>query len=248
MTDDISSLPADVDKNYALPYSRQEVDEKEGLILKIKDAMGNRFGRMKDPLTDSAWHKQGISVTRDEKRLHENPGFREKFQTIHEYAKATHELFQNVYEGYVEQLVQQSKEIAANPNLGFKEKSNLEEIWTRYNKFYLLSVRKGLTQQTTTPEEIDELLHYLLANADSKSKGKLLVCLRFSEFVKQRLDDFHRHHLKLIEDYKGSFLYLNSETATQVYDQLKQFSDTTKEIPPFTFLLDSNLMDLIVSQ
>jgi hypothetical protein len=224
------------------------VEEKEGLILKIKDAMSNRFGRMKDPLTDSAWHKQGISVSQDEKRLHENPGFLEKFQTIHEYAKATHELFQSVYEWHVEQLVQQSKEIAMNPNLGFKERSNLEDIWAKYNKFYLLSLRRGMTQQNTTPEEVDELLHYLFANADSRSKEKLQVCLEFNEFLKKGLDDFHKHHLKLIEDYKGSFLYLNSETATQVYTQLKQFSDTTKEIPSLTFGLDNNLIDLIVSR
>ena len=253
MTDDMDTLPRDIDTLYAMPYSDAEVEQQANLLSRLMNEMNQRVGRMVDPLTDPVWHEKGISVAHAKHRMLVYPDFWEKFKTILTFSKKVHEYIQAVMTNHVDKLFRTAEDFAGGVVVGRKEVIDFNRAWRDYVRTYDTWTFNNLFEPLpNAQQEVGGCLTFLHnkvgpvpAEGDNLVE-RVRVCQKNYDIIVKTLTSYRGIHETLVDRYRGDFSIIeNPQRANDVYMLLGQLYESANVVLVHADGLIKNLIELI---
>ncbi|HEY0079449.1 MAG TPA: hypothetical protein VGB73_12620 [Pyrinomonadaceae bacterium] len=246
LTTDVATLPADIDTQYALKYTEQEVQQKNFLVLRITNEIGTRLGRMRDPLTDSSYHQKGISVAQARHRLLVYPEFWEHYKNILAYAKHIHQQFQTVETGHTSILRRQVDETISSLNVGMREVAAFNKAWENYIRAFQTTQEFVYENMEDKKARLEASFDYLSQHAEG-AKAYVERCKGFYQLVTDRIETHLAVHNRIKNKYNGNFIELREpNSAINIYNLIQELAGNTQDLLIQADGLMRNLIDLIV--
>ena len=247
LTTDFATLPADIDTQYALKYTEEEVRQKQFLLLRITSEISTRLGRMKDLLTDSAYHRQGISVAQARHRMLVYPEFWEHYKNILAYAKHIHQQFQTIETGHTSILRRQVDETISSLNVGMKEVAAFNKAWEHYIRAFQTTQEFVYENMEDKQARLEASFDYLSKHAEGIAKAYVERCKGFYNLVTDRIETHLNVHNEIKKKYNGNFLELREpNSAITIYNLIQELAGNTQDLLIQADGLMRNLIDLIV--
>ena len=247
MTNNMKSLPIDIQTKEVLEYRRE--DEREGsLILQIKDKMVQIEKNMQDALIERGW--KGISLAHAGHRMLLEPGFWDKFQVILKFGKLVHHEIQTLESPHVGSLLIQVEEIVSNPKAGVRKAVDFDKAWDSLSVMYDSKTKRELFDKLPRLQgDVEDSFNYLSGYLDPDIRESIRKSREYYEKSKGCLVSF-KSIFQRIENNKvdGSFFpILRSEEITQeLYKKIREFAYTTRQLLIQADNLMRNLIDLIL--
>lgn len=249
MTNNMKSLPIDIQTKEVLEYRRE--DEREGsLILQIKDKMVQIEKNTQGHLIERGW--KGISLAYAEHRMLLEPDFWDKFQIILRFAKLVHHELQALESPHMGSLLTQVGEIVSNPKAGLKKAVDFDTTWDGFSNMYYGKTQRELFDNLPGLQgDVERSFDYLSISPDPDIKKTTSKSKTYYNIINERLKSFEPI-FERIEKKKigGSFLPLLKieETTQELYREIRELAYTTRHLLIQADELMRNLIELILSK